>query len=64
MPMNYRQALQLIQQHGGKLECHGRSHDRFRMPWGTIVTVPRHKGDFSPGVENDIKKRATGARKD
>lgn len=64
MPMNYRQAVKLIRKHGGKFDHHGRNHDEFIMPWGTVVEVPRHKGDFTPGVEDDIKKRATGARKD
>ena len=64
MPMNYRRAVKLIQKHGGKFKSHGGNHDKFEMPWGTEVLVPRHKGDFTPGVEDDIKKRATGAKRD
>ena len=64
MPMNYRQALKLIKKYGGRFKCHGRNHDLFEMPWGTEVQVPRHSGDFTPGVEDDIRKKATGARRD
>ena len=63
MPMNYREAVKLIRANGGELKVHGGNHDRFVMPWGTEVRVPRHKGDFTPGVEDDIRKRATGARR-
>ena len=64
MPMNYREAAKLIRKHGGVFKRHGGNHDEFEMPWGTKVQVPRHKGVFTSGVEDDIRKRATGARKD
>lgn len=54
-------AIKLIKEHGGIFIGHGARHDGFEMPWGTKVQVPRHKGDFSSGVEDDIRKRATGA---
>lgn len=62
MPLNYRQAVKLIKGAGGLFVAHGAEHDLFRMPWGTIVSVPRHKKDFSLGVENDIRKRISGKR--
>lgn len=64
MAMDRRAALKLIKQHGGIFAGHCGRHDEFEMPWGTKVQVPRHKGEFSKGVEDDIRKRATGARKD
>lgn len=64
MPMNQRQAVKLIAKNGGRFVAHGKKHDEYEMPWGTKVEVPRHKGDFTPGVEDDIKKRATGKRRD
>lgn len=63
MPMTYRDAARLIRQNGGKLKAHGGNHDLFEMPWGTQIQVPRHKGDFSRGVEKDIKDKATGAKR-
>ena len=62
--MTYRQALRLIKANGGTFTGHGKEHDEFTMPWGTKVQVPRHRGDLSRGVEDDIRKRATGARRD
>lgn len=64
MAMDRREALKLIRKHGGVFVGHGARHDEFRMPWGTKVQVPRHAKDFSKGVEDDIRKRATGARRD
>lgn len=63
MPMNYREAVMLIRKNGGEFLKHGSRHDLFVMPNGTTVPVPRHPGDFSRYVEDDIKKRATGARR-
>ena len=62
MPLNYRQAVKLIKKAGGTFFSHGAEHDLFKMPWGTVVAVPRHKKDFSLGVENDIRKRVSGGR--
>ncbi len=62
MPMNYRQAVKLIKKNGGEFLRGGANHDLYVMPWGTTIAVPRHPGDFSAGVEADIKKKATGAR--
>ncbi|MBM6775467.1 hypothetical protein [Olsenella profusa] len=63
MPLTYRQAVRLIRENGGRFTGHGREHDEFTMPWGTKVMVPRHRGDFSPGVEDSIRKRATGRQR-
>lgn len=62
MPLTYREAVKLIRNNGGKLIGHGARHDEFEMPWGTKVLIPRHKGDFSPGVEDDIRKKVAGKR--
>lgn len=64
MPLTYRQAVKLIKQNGGKFTAHGKEHDEFTMPWGTKIYLPRHKKTFSPGVENDIGKRALGIKRD
>lgn len=64
MPLTYREAVKLIKKQGGKFIRHGGEHDIFMMPWGTSVTVPRHKKEFSRGVEDDIRKRISGQRKD
>ena len=64
MPMDQRQAVKLIKKQGGRFHEQGKKHDEYLMPWGTKVQVPRHAGDFTPGVEDDIRKRATGKRRD
>lgn len=61
MPMTYREAVKLIKKNGGIFKGHGGKHDIFEMPDGTKIQVPRHRKDLSPGVERDIKKKATGA---
>ncbi len=63
MPMRYRDAVRYILDRGGMFVCHGREHDTFAMPWGTKIRVPRHRGDLSRGVEDDIKKRADGVKR-
>ena len=63
MPLPYREAVRLIKNAGGIFAALGANHDQFLMPWGTIVTLPRHKKDFSPGVEADIRKRISGERR-
>lgn len=60
MPMTYRSALRLIKENGGVFVRHGGRHDEFQMPWGVKILVPRHSGDFSRGVEGDIKRKVTG----
>ena len=60
MPLTYREAVKLIRQAGGRFIKHGSEHDLFEMPEGTLVPVPRHRGDVSPGVERDIKKKISG----
>ena len=58
MPLSYREAVRLIKQNGGFFFSHGSRHDLFLMPNGDKIAVPRHAGDFSPGVERDIRRRA------
>ena len=63
MPMTYRDAVQYVLARDGVFLNHGREHDTFVMPWETKIRIPRHRGNLSPGVENDIKKRADGIRR-
>lgn len=63
MPMSYRDAVRYIRERGGKLLNHGKEHDTFIMPWGTKIRLPRHRGDLTPGVEDDVKKRTNGIRR-
>ena len=64
MPLIYRSAVKLIRARGGVFTGHGREHDEFTKPWGDRVMVPRHRGDLSPGVERDIRRRVRGARRE
>ena len=57
MPMNYRQAAKLIRKHGGGFLRHGRNHDVYLSAEGVEIEVPRHPGDFTIGVEKDIKRK-------
>lgn len=57
MPWTAKRAVKEIRKRGGKLERHGAEHDYYRMPNGIPVSVPRHAGDLTKGVEHDIKKR-------
>lgn len=64
MPLQYREAVKLIKQGGGRFFSHGSRHDLFIMPNGDKIPVPRHAGDFSRGVEKDIRDRVKkGGRK-
>ena len=63
MPMSYRDVVRYIRERGGELLAHGKEHDTFVMPWGTKIRLPRHRGDLTPGVEDDVKKRADGKRR-
>ena len=62
MPLTYRSAVKLIRARGGVFTGHGREHDEFTIPWGEKVMIPRHRGDLSPGVESDIRKKVGGER--
>lgn len=55
LPFTYRDAVKLIRQHGGTLWRHGANHDLFELPGGALIAVPRHRKDFSRGVEASIK---------
>lgn len=57
MPWTSRTAIKEAKKLGGKLLRHGAEHDLYIMPDGTKVTIPRHPGDLTPGVERDIKKK-------
>ena len=57
VPLNYRRAVRLIRQQGGRFVRHGSRHDAFEMPDGTEVILPKHPRDYSVGVENDILRR-------
>lgn len=57
MPLTYREAVRLILACGGTLRSHGARHDVFRAPNGSLIAVPRHKGDLTLGVERDIKHK-------
>lgn len=57
MPWNTRKAIRETKKRGGKLLRHGAEHDLFVMPNGVLIATPRHPGDLTLGVENDIKKK-------
>lgn len=57
MPWASRQAIRETRKRGGKLLRHGAEHDLYVLPNGVLVAIPRHPGDLTPGVENDIKKK-------
>ncbi len=56
MPWTSRMAVKETKKLGGKLLRHGAEHDLYVMPNGTVIPIPRHPGDLTPGVENSIKK--------
>lgn len=57
MPWTSRKAIRETRKRGGHLIRHGAEHDLYALPDGTLVAIPRHSGDLTPGVENDIKKK-------
>ena len=57
MPLTYREAVRLILACGGSLRSHGTRHDVFYAPNGSLIAVPRHKGDLTVGVERDIRRK-------
>lgn len=57
MPLSVREAIRLLKKHGGEFVRHSSRHDIFRTEDGTEISVPRHPGDLSPGVERDIKEK-------
>lgn len=56
MLMTRRQIIKLTKEHGGKLVRNGASHDIYVIVDKRIISVPRHAGDLTPGVERSIKK--------
>lgn len=57
MPWTNRKAIKETRARGGKLLRHGAEHDIYVLPNGTLIPIPRHSGDLTPGVERDIKKK-------
>ena len=57
MPLDYRGAMKLMRKHRCKFVRHGSKHDIFETAEGVEIQVPRHPGDFSSGVEKDIKAK-------
>jgi hypothetical protein len=55
MPLTARKAIQMIVQKGGRKVRAGAAHDIYNVN-GTLIAVPRHRGDLSPGVEREIHK--------
>ncbi|MCD8199549.1 MAG: type II toxin-antitoxin system HicA family toxin [Coriobacteriaceae bacterium] len=56
MPLTYRSAVKLIKENGGVFVRHGANHDLYCTADGKIISVPRHPGDLSAGVERSIKR--------
>jgi hypothetical protein len=59
MPLTARKAIQMILQKGGRKVRSGAEHDIYNVK-GTLIAVPRHRGDLSPGVEQEIRRALRG----
>lgn len=57
MPMTAQEAIRKLKREGWKEVRQAGSHKQF-VKDGTRITVPAHKGDLTPGVERDIRKKA------
>jgi predicted RNA binding protein YcfA (HicA-like mRNA interferase family) len=55
MSLTARKAIQMILKKGGHKVRAGAEHDIYNVN-GTLIPVPRHRGDLSPGVEQEIRK--------
>lgn len=55
MPMRKRDAERLARENGATFLRHGSRHDIWITKDGAAFQIPRHPGDFTPGVEKDIK---------
>ena len=55
MPMTKREAERLAKKHGARFLRHGSRHDLWISADNKIISIPRHPGDFTRGVERDIK---------
>ncbi len=56
MPLTKREAEQLIRMHGGYFDHHGRGHDVWVAPNGSMILL-RHAGDLKKRLENNIYKK-------
>lgn len=57
MPMTALQALRRLQREGWVIVRQSGSHVQLVRD-GARITLPMHRGDLSPGVERDIRKKA------
>lgn len=57
MPMKAQEAIRRLKREGWVEVRQAGSHIQF-MKNGQRITVPNHKGELTPGVEHDIKKKA------
>lgn len=57
MPMTAQEALRRLKREGWKIVRQVGSHVQL-VKDGKRITVPNHRGDLTPGVERDIRKKA------
>lgn len=57
MPMTAQDALRRLKREGWKIVRQTGSHVQL-VKDGKRITVPNHRGDLTPGVERDIRKKA------
>lgn len=57
MPMTAQEALRRLAREGWTVVRQTGSHVQL-LKDGVRLTVPNHRGDLSPGVERDIRRKA------
>ena len=57
MPMTAQEALRRLKREGWIVARQSGSHVQL-VKDGKRITVPDHRGDLTPGVERDIRKKA------
>lgn len=57
MPMTAQDALRRLKREGWVIVRQSGSHVQLVRD-GQRITVPNHRGDLTPGVERDIRKKA------
>ena len=57
MPMTAQDALRRLKREGWTIVRQSGSHVQL-VKDGQRITVPNHRGDLTPGVERDIRKKA------
>lgn len=57
MPMTAQDALRRLKREGWIIVRQSGSHVQL-VKDGQRITVPNHRGDLTPGVERDIRKKA------